>query len=165
MSEKRQVIDQIDARIEETQRLAEEAQHWANRLGSLLNDLAVLKRARELLLRDDVLGEPRTTMEYVPVFAEPPQQESQSASAMNTGAHQRSIGMLLVSVLTEAGSPLNVSTILERIHRRGRPDVTSKSLAGVVSQYLAKGVITRTERATYGLPLTNGAKEATMNES
>ena len=39
----------LDAKIAKTQKLADEAQQWANRLGQLINDLQVLKRARDFV--------------------------------------------------------------------------------------------------------------------
>jgi hypothetical protein len=163
-----ETIKVLDAKINETQRLADEAQRWANRLGQLTNDLAVLKRARELLLSVEEPGEVRRELVHV---WPPPLAESQSAmnpnaqpeapgTAASNIAQPTSIGGLVVMVLTEADAPLSVQTILERVRAKGRADLNLKTLGGVISQYVSKGALRRTARATYALPLANGNREA-----
>jgi hypothetical protein len=151
-------IKVLDFKIEETQRLAAEAQRWANRLSQLVNDLLVLKRARELLLSDESSGEKQRG--YIPVFAPSPSTQAPSttpeAQGEGEGGTQISIGALVVKVLNEAGTPLPVQTILACVRAKGRPEVTLKTLGGVISQYLTGGKIQRTARATYALPSTNG---------
>ena len=157
-----EAIKVIDGKIEETQRLADEAQRWANRLSQLVNDLAVLKRARDLLLSNEPPGE--TRRDFIGVFAPPSSTSSPSTApeAQNQGERDThiSIGALVVKVLSDAGTPLAVQTILERVRAKGRADLNLKTLGGVISQYLTKGSLRRTARATYALPLTNGTREA-----
>ena len=72
--------------------------------------------------------------------------------------NSRSIGELVVEVLREAGKPLKVQVILKQIRAKGRSDLVLKTLGGVLSQYLNRGVVRRTARATYALPVElNGA--------
>ena len=155
MTQDNELIKQIDKKIAETEALAAEAQKWANQLGSLQNNVLVLKRARLLLLGEETPGEPR---EDVPVFPNPSQPAlnlGSDVSSNGNGSQPASIGSLLIGVLMEAGSPLKVQRILERMRAKGRTDVTGKTLGGVISQYLTKGSIRRTARATYALPRAN----------
>jgi len=160
----------LDAKIAETQKLADEAQQWANRLGQLMNDLQVLKRARDLLLGSQPAEGQQA---YVPVVDYTAQANTNPqpgfADAHNAQQPQLSIGALVVSILTEAArtggrhANVPVKTILERVHAKGRTEVTPKTLGGVISQYLAKGAIRRTSRATYALPRTATASQPTAN--
>ena len=123
------------------------------------NNLAVLKRAKKLLLEsDDLIAEPS---EHVHVLPEAQAQEVARQATRPTvtpkpEAQRNSIGALVLAVLTEAGAPVPLKIILENVRVKGRSEVTLKTLGGVVSQYLSKGVIQRTERATYALPSANG---------
>ena len=148
----------LDAKIAQNQRLLNEAQKWINLYGTLQNNLAVLKRAKALLEADDIVPEPS---EYVHVPTEPQLPESEPQAAPSTAipkpeSPRNSIGALILTALTESGVPLPVQTILASVRAKGRSEVTLKTLGGVISQYLAKGVIRRTERATYALPSVNG---------
>jgi hypothetical protein len=157
-----ETIKDIEAKIEQTQRLLDEAQKWVNLLGTARNNLAVLKRAKALLESDEVTPEPS---EYVHV--DEPQVQVVIAEPHTTrlteSSERSSIGASILAVLTEAGSPLPVQTILARVRDKGRSDITLKTLGGVLSQYLTKGAVRRTDRATYALPLANGNGVAMQN--
>ncbi len=69
-----ETIKDIDTKIEQNQRLLSEAQKWVNLLGTLQNNLAVLKRAKALLASDEVTPEPS---KYVHVTPEPQEHQAQ----------------------------------------------------------------------------------------
>lgn len=143
-----ETIKDIDAKIEQNQQLLNEAQKWINLFGTLQNNVAVLKRAKALLERDEILPEPSG---HAYVMPESEVQPPQPHGPDTVPAHG-SIGSLIITVLTEAATPLPLQTILERVHAKGRPEVTLRTLGGVISQYLLGKKIQRTARATYALP-------------
>jgi hypothetical protein len=140
------LVRELDAQIGKLEGLAATAQGWANRLSGLSNDLAVLKRARALMMDPESAGQSHALV-YVPITV------GSAVGYVPTEAEQPSIGALILAVLKEAGTPMKVQTILERIQAKGRPDLTLKTLGGVLAQYLAKKLLRRTKRATYALPV------------
>jgi hypothetical protein len=145
MSEKDKLLSQLDAKIKRTQKLADEAQIWANRLSTLRNNLDVLKRARELLVETD---NEETARPWVPVFSSAPRDYVQGLESGGDTTHL-SIGATAEKILREAGSEMSLQEIWENLKVNGRPEVPLKTLGGVISQYVAKGRIKRTGRATY----------------
>lgn len=149
------LVRELDAQIAQVERLANTAQEWANRLGGLSNDLAVLKRARALVMNPMTAEHPdRSTTELIyvaPESAPLPQQEVEQSL---------SIGALILTVLNEARTPMKVQAILKAIHAKGRTEITVKSLGGVLAQYYSKGHLRRTRRATYALPLSKNGVPA-----
>jgi hypothetical protein len=107
---------------------------------------------------------------FVPVMVfAPAQADSQQPKPDAPNAQPLSIGAVVVDILTEAaksgGRHANVplQTILERVHAKGRTEVSLKTLGGVISQYTAKGTIRRISRATYALPRATVPTTATAN--
>jgi hypothetical protein len=146
MANKHAMIAEIDAKIEETEKLATEAQRWANQLSMLRNNLDVLKRAREILLDEQ---REEGVSKFVPVFPAPPRQADNARVAEGTSGSPLSIGATVEKILREAGTAMSLQDIWENLKLNGRSDVPLKTLGGVISQYVAKGRIERTERATY----------------
>lgn len=129
------VIEAIEAKIADTKREQERLRRAAELLPTVEANLAALIRSRAILS-----GE------------EPEEPSPDSPRSRERGsAFPRSVGVLAVEALREAGKPLHVDELLLSLRTKG--SIAAKhTLVGALARYTNDGKLRRTAPSTYGLP-------------
>lgn len=134
----RDVIDVIDSKIAETRHEQERLRRAAELLPTVNENLAALLRTRELL------GAGKES-EIIVATSDSVKQTS--------GVPPKSIGALVVEALREAGQPLHVNELMNKLHVKGSK-VARHTLVGTLARYVKESRLRRTAPSIYALPST-----------
>jgi hypothetical protein len=129
-NDKQTAVKALDAMIADLTRELQLAQQAAQRLAMLVANLNALQMARNLLVHG--------TQATIPIPA--------GGATVIAG----SVGFIALEILRDAGRPITVGE-LQALVRNKRPDLNLQTLSGVLSQYVARGLIHRPNPAQYML--------------
>ena len=152
----------LDGKIAETEQEVERLQQL---LTDVESDLRALRKARDVLAGEHAAlgplpaaGHPEeTTSLPQPTGASPGLDEVKRgepvtpAGRSGGGSRQGPIRSLILEILREAGKPLHVDELIERLQAAGK-HTDSATVTVTLAEYVKAGKLWRTAQGTYGLP-------------